>query len=81
MGRALPNPDLKPEVARHAELGLRGTPWTDAYGEVAVFYSGIRDEIQTATTNVMTCEKKVKGKTEPAACDQAQNIGKTRYRD
>lgn len=75
LGRALPNPDLKPEVARHAELGLRGTPWTDAYGEVTVFYSGIRDEIQTATTNVLTC-----GKKENEACDQAQNIGKTRHR-
>ncbi len=36
LGRALPNPDLKPEVARHAELGLRGKPWTDAYGEATV---------------------------------------------
>lgn len=75
LGRALPNPDLKPEVARHAELGLRGKPWTDAYGEAVVFYSGIRDEIQTATTNVLTCGKKGKD-----ACDQAQNIGKTRHR-
>lgn len=75
LGRALPNPDLKPEVARHAEIGLRGTPWRDAYGEATVFYSGIRDEIQTATTNVLTCGKKGKD-----ACEQAQNIGKTRHR-
>lgn len=75
MGRALPNPDLKPEVARHAELGVRGTPWAHAYGEATVFYSGVRDEIQTATTSVFTC-----GKKENEACDQAQNIGKTRHR-
>lgn len=74
MGRALPNPDLKPEVARHFELGLRGTLWANAYGEASVFYSGIRDEIQTATTNVMTC-----GKNNDEACDQAQNIGKTQH--
>lgn len=75
LGRALPNPDLNPEVARHAEIGLRGTPWRDAYGEATVFYSGIRDEIQTATTNVLACGKKGKD-----ACEQAQNIGKTRHR-
>ncbi len=58
LGRALPNPDLKSEVARHAELGVRGTPWANAYAEATVFYSGMRDEIQTATTAVLTCGKK-----------------------
>lgn len=75
MGRALPNPDLKPEVARHVELGARGIPWAGAYGEATIFYSAVRDEIQTATTNVLTC-----GRKENEACDQAQNIGKTRHR-
>lgn len=75
MDNALPNPDLKPESARHIELGLRGKPWADAYGEATVFYTGIRDEIQTATTNVIDC-----GKGGKFACEQAQNIGKTRHR-
>ncbi|MDY0191269.1 MAG: TonB-dependent receptor [Desulfuromonas sp.] len=75
LGRALPNPDLEPEVARHTEFGLRGTPWRDAYAEATAFYSGIFDEIQTATTHVLTCGKKGKD-----ACEQAQNIGKTRHR-
>lgn len=77
MGSALPSPDLKPEAARHVELGVRGTPWAGAYGEAAVFYSGIRDEIQSVKTNVMECEND-KGK--KVACDQAQNVGKTRHR-
>lgn len=74
MGRAIPSPDLKPEVAFHAELGLRGEPWSGAYGGAAIFYSRVTDEIQTAITSVMTC-----GKDDDDACDQAQNIGKTRH--
>lgn len=73
MGRALPNPDLKPESARHAELGIRGTPWKGAQGEAILFYSGLRNEIQTGLTGVFTCDK-------GNECEQAQNIGKSRHR-
>lgn len=73
MGRALPNPDLKPESARHVELGIRGTPWTGAQGEATLFYSGLRNEIQTGLTGVFTCDK-------GNECEQAHNIGKSRHR-
>lgn len=43
MGSALPNPDLRPEVANHLELGLKGSPWEGGRGQAAVFYSRITD--------------------------------------
>lgn len=72
MGRAIPNPDLDPEIARHGEIGLRGTPWSGASGEAALFYSHIRDYIQTAIVPSTACG----GKT----CNQAQNISRARHR-
>ncbi|MBO3278201.1 TonB-dependent receptor [Pseudomonas sp. Milli4] len=73
MGSALPNPDLKPEKARHAELGLRGEPWDGSYAEAALFYSGIDDLIQSAIVPGSSCSG---GK----ECNQAQNISKARHR-
>lgn len=70
MGRALPNPDLKPERANHVELGVSGKPWTGATGQVALFQSRVNDQIQTAVVSSTSC-----GGT---TCDQAQNIGRTR---
>ena len=74
MGRALPNPDLRPEVANHLERGIKGTPWTGGQGQAAVFYSRITDLTQTAIVSAPngTC-----GKGSPT-CEQAQNIGKAR---
>lgn len=72
MGRAIPNPDQDPEVARHGEIGLRGTPWRGASGEASLFYSHIRDYIQTAVVPSTACG----GQT----CDQAQNISRARHR-
>ena len=70
MGRALPNPDLKPEVANHFELGVNGSPWEGGKGQAAVFSSRVQDQIQTMVVSSKACG----GKT----CDQAQNVGKTR---
>ena len=70
MGRAIPNPYLKPEVANHFELGLVSTPWQGSKGQAAVFYSKVRDQIQNAVIPSSSCG----GKT----CDQAQNVGRTR---
>lgn len=70
MGRALPNPDLKAEVANHLELGVSGSPWQGGKGQAAVFYSRVNNQIQTMTVNSTEC-----GGT---TCDQAQNVGKTR---
>ncbi|MDO4878998.1 MAG: TonB-dependent receptor [Neisseria sp.] len=78
LGRAVPNPDLKSERARHAELGWRGQPWQGAQAEAAVFYSRLRNEIQNAyvpdpTGN--TCRRSsVRG-----YCQQTQNVGRTRH--
>ncbi len=72
MGRALPNPDLKPETARHVELGWRGQPWPGAQAKAALFYSRIDDLIQDAQIASGECGGTV--------CDQAQNIGKARHR-
>lgn len=72
MGRALPNPDLKPEVARHLEMGWRGQPWSGAQLEGSLFYSRIDDLIQDAIVASTECGSSV--------CDQAQNIGKARHR-
>ena len=74
MGRALPNPDLRPEVANHLELGVKGTPWAGGQGQAAVFYSRITDLMQNAIVSapIGTCGKGI------TTCDQAQNIGKAR---
>lgn len=71
MGSALPNPDLKPEVALHAELGVRGAPWAGAQGEASLFYTDIKEAIQTAVVNSNAC-----GST---TCNQAQNVGHARH--
>ncbi|WP_374279317.1 TonB-dependent receptor [Azonexus sp.] len=70
--RALPNPDLKPETARHFELGWRGQPWSDAQVEASLFQSRIDDLIQDAIVASNQCGSTV--------CNQAQNIGKARNR-
>lgn len=46
-GDALPNPDLKPERATNFELGWSDTVFDDARLGAAVFYSDVRDVIQS----------------------------------
>lgn len=75
MGQALPNPDLKPEVANHFELGISGQPWQGGRGQAAIFYSRVQDQIQDVVTDVFACGKKPP---RTDACKQAQNVGKTR---
>jgi len=70
MGTALANPDLKAEAANHLELGWNGTPWQGGKGQAAVFYSRVRDQIQTMVVDSTAC-----GGT---TCNQAQNVGRTR---
>ena len=70
MGRALPNPDLKPESANHLELGTSGQPWVGGKGQAAVFYSRVNDQIQTVVVPSAACGG--------STCDQAQNVGRTR---
>ena len=72
MGSALPNPDLKPEVALHVELGWRGQPWADAQLEASLFQSRIDDLIQDSIVNSSQCGG--------STCNQARNIGKARHR-
>ena len=75
MGSALPNPDLKPEVANHLELGLRGQPWAGGRGQAAVFYSRITDLMQNVNVAAPlgTCGATAR------TCPQAQNVGKARH--
>ena len=70
MGRALPNPDLRPEAANHFELGVSGQPWAGGKGQAAVFHSRVSDQIQTVVVPSGAC-----GGT---TCGQAQNVGRTR---
>lgn len=41
------NPDLQPEEALNYEIGYQGTPWAGATAEAAIFYSDIKDKIQS----------------------------------
>lgn len=41
------NLGLKPEESVNYEIGYQGTPWPGAKAEAAIFYSDIRDKIQT----------------------------------
>ncbi|ASI67856.1 TonB-dependent receptor [Diaphorobacter nitroreducens] len=70
MGRALPNPDLRPETANHLELGVSGQPWPGGRGQAAVFYSRMNDQIQTVVVPSSACGG--------STCNQAQNVGRTR---
>ncbi|QIL20308.1 TonB-dependent receptor [Thermomonas sp. HDW16] len=72
MGRALPNPNLKPETARHLELGWRGQAWTGARVEATLFRSSIDEMIQDTQVASTACGGML--------CDQAQNIGEARHR-
>lgn len=49
MGKAIPNPDLKPEKAITYQLGYQGLPGGRFALNAALFYSDIRDFIQLAT--------------------------------
>ena len=74
MGASLPNPDLKPEVANHLELGVKGAPWTGGRGQAALFYSRISDLMQNVNVAapVGTCGVGSR------ICAQAQNVGRAR---
>lgn len=71
LGRALPNPDLKPETALHAEIGVQTTPWQDANVTVALFQSRIDDLIQNNVVDSDQCGGQF--------CDLAQNVGEARH--
>lgn len=65
LGSATPNPDLKPEQANHVELGYSGFPQETTYVNTALFYSRIKNLIQSVdlTPNLY----------------QLQNIGKVTH--
>ena len=64
------HPDLQPETANHLELGVSGSPWQGGQGQAALFYSRVRNQIQTVVLASAEC-----GGT---TCNQAQNVGRTR---
>lgn len=75
LGRALPNPNLRPEVANHLELGWRGAPWQGGKAQAALFYSRITDLMQDVNVPAPlgTCGQG------SSVCAQAQNVGKARH--
>lgn len=44
---SLPNPNLKPEVADHVELGYKGTLFNMLYVDTALYYSYVSDKMAT----------------------------------
>ncbi|NTV96654.1 MAG: TonB-dependent receptor [Thiobacillus sp.] len=72
LGTAIPNPDLKPETALNAELGVKGAPWAGARAEAAVFHSRIDDLLQTVAVASTECGG--------STCNQMQNIAEARQR-
>jgi iron complex outermembrane receptor protein len=64
-GTATPNPDLGPERATNLEFGWKGRPASDLRLEATVFYSDVRDLIQTALL--------------PDTTTQTQNVGDGRF--
>ncbi|WP_034387374.1 TonB-dependent receptor plug domain-containing protein [Comamonas composti] len=70
MGTALPSPDLQPETANHLELGVSGKPWEGGLGQAALFYSRVRNQIQSVVVPSAACGG--------STCNQAQNVGRTR---
>jgi iron complex outermembrane receptor protein len=64
-GTATPNPDLGPERATNLEVGWRTTALRNVRIEGAIFYSDVRDLIQTVVL--------------PDATTQTQNVGDGRF--
>lgn len=77
MGSAIPNPDLKSERANNFELGWKGQPLSGMDANVALFYSRLRNEIQSDYV-VDTGHQCRKGSVS-GYCSQKQNIGRTRH--
>ena len=64
-GTATPNPDLGPERATNLELGWKGRPSSVVRLEGTIFYSDVRDLIQTVLL--------------PDSTTQTQNVGDGRF--
>lgn len=72
-GRYVENPALQPERSLNYEIGYQGTPWQATKAEAAIFYSEVKDKIQTWYPNPnLSC-------TEGTNVCQQRNIGKVRY--
>ena len=65
LGTYIENPDLQPEESLNYEIGYQGTPWAGATAEAALFYSDIKDKIQSVAN--------VSG-----ILSQMQNVGEVR---
>lgn len=73
MGRYVENPGMQPEEAMNYEIGYQGTPWRATKAEAAIFYSEVKDKIQTWYPNPnLPC-------TAGTNVCQQRNIGKVRY--
>ena len=72
-GRYVENPALQPEKSVNYEIGYQGTPWRNAKAEAALFYSEVKDKIQTWYPDPnLSC-------TAGTNVCQQRNVGKVRY--
>lgn len=74
-GQGLTNPNLQPETARHLELGLQTSPWSNGVLQTSVFYSRLHNVIESVNTPAPS--KTACGGNR--FCAQNQNIGKARH--
>jgi iron complex outermembrane recepter protein len=72
-GTFIESPDLEKEKAHNYEIGYKGSPWTGATAQVALFQNDIDDKIQSVVLNgAATC-------TTINKC-QNQNVGEVRIK-
>lgn len=74
LGQYRENPSLMPEEARNYELGYQGQPWSGAGAEAALFYSDVKDKIQSVfiVPGSTSCTQL------PGPRCQMQNVGRAR---
>lgn len=72
-GTYVENPGLQPEKSVNYEIGYQGRPWKNTKAEAALFYSDVKDKIQTWYPNPnLTCMAGTN------VC-QVRNVGEVRY--
>ncbi len=72
-GRYVENPNLQPEKSINYEVGYQGSPWQATKAEAALFYSNVKDKIQSWYPNPnLPC-------TAGSNVCQTRNVGEVRY--
>ncbi|MDF7676589.1 TonB-dependent receptor [Neisseriaceae bacterium ESL0693] len=77
MGKAIPNAGLRAEKANSVELGWKGQFVDGLDSQIALFYSRLRNEIQSVY--VADTQHQCPAGSVIGYCSQEQNMGKTRH--